>query len=362
MSYRDNNGLNCIHENYYDIHNIDGEPIFNFSLLKSKKMVLSDYFNKFNCNFSKENSNLKKSSKKINNNKIIPLKENDISDINSSFLRTHNRRVSTSENSLNQQKIDLFLNEYNNSFAYFCGINKEQFKDLFINNQYKPVLNELGNIILPKKVIDCLKAYSFTSKINKKSMIKKKRRFKITHKGKKLGRNNTFTENKKKHKQINKSNKNENIDNNLNNSCNNNKNDSNKENYNSKPSLINIKNKLIKEKVDINISNNIKIKKDITPITHSPFTKEFLENFQINDNINNNNDNILINTTKNCKILDDYAIFLDNLPNLKNNDESNKKEINNIKEDINNKNNIKEENNNILIGNNSENKEKKENT
>ena len=104
-----------------------------------------------------------------------------------------------------------------------------------------------------------------------------------------------------------------------------------------------------------------KIKKNIINIDENYSEEE--------NNINgNNNDNIRINTTKNCKILDDYAIFLDNLPNLKNNEESNKKELNDdIKEDIGsdinnkNKNDTLIETNNILNENNSENKEKKEN-
>lgn len=52
-----------------------------------------------------------------------------------------------------------------------------------------------------------------------------------------------------------------------------------------------------------------------------------------------NNDNIRINTDKNYKVLDDYAIFLENLPNPKNKEETNKKGINEINTDLNNKKN-----------------------
>ena len=54
---------------------------------------------------------------------------------------------------------------------------------------------------------------------------------------------------------------------------------------------------------------------------------------------NDNNNNILNNTNKNYKIIDDYALFLDNLPNPKNKEEP-KEEINKIENE-----NIQENNN-----------------
>ena len=75
------------------------------------------------------------------------------------------------------------------------------------------------------------------------------------------------------------------------------------------------------------------------------------ENFLENNN-NDNNDNIRMNKSKNVKILDDYAIFLDNLPVFKKKDDINQKyNFDSDKEknkDMNNKNDIKE-NNNIEI-------------
>ena len=75
------------------------------------------------------------------------------------------------------------------------------------------------------------------------------------------------------------------------------------------------------------------------------------ENFLENNN-NDNNDNIRMNKSKNVKILDDYAIFLDDLPVFKKKDDINQKyNFDSDKEknkDMNNKNDIKE-NNNIEI-------------
>ena len=319
MSNNEKNNPNFVQKINLAIPKIDGTPIFSFSSLKSKKIIFSDYFNSFNFNFSRDNSNLKKTSKKIKNDKKMSLKENDISDINSCFLRTHNTGP-ISENLWKQKnEIDLFLKEYNNSFAHFCGINKEEFKDLLENNHYKPVLNEFGDIILPKKLLDFSKADSFCSKANKKFLTKKI--FKINQKETIIEKNNTFEENKRIK---NSSNLSENIEKikNFNNNFNNKSNDLTKENYNynNKNSLINIKESISQEKGYIIIPNNQKIHNDKTPIKSSPFSKEFLEHFQINSNDDNNNNNYdnynNYYYNYNDRSTQDIFIFNNNLLNL----------------------------------------------
>ena len=84
-------------------------------------------------------------------------------------------------------------------------------------------------------------------------------------------------------------------------------------------------------------NNEIKAKKNVINIDEN-----FLEGNNINDNCN---DNIRINKNKNVKILDDYAIFLDNLPAFKKKDDTNKKENTEINPDINEKNEINDKNN-----------------
>ena len=103
-------------------------------------------------------------------------------------------------------------------------------------------------------------------------------------------------------------------------------------------------------------NNEIKSKKNVINIDEN-----FLEENNTNDNAN---DNIRMNKNKNIKILDDYAIFLDNLPAFKKKDDTNKKENTEISPDINDKNEINnkndtEKNNNIEI-NEKINKEKEE--
>ena len=109
-----------------------------------------------------------------------------------------------------------------------------------------------------------------------------------------------------------------------------------------------------KERLE-NLFNNNKKNKDIKEKKNIINIDENLLEDENNDN-NDNNDNIRINNDKNYKVLDDYAIFLDNLPNPKKKEDSNKNEeiINN---DINNKENIEKKE---INNNNSENNNEKE--
>ena len=109
-----------------------------------------------------------------------------------------------------------------------------------------------------------------------------------------------------------------------------------------------------KEKLEsmFNSKNNnkeTKVKKNVINIDEN-----LLEENDDNNNNDNNNDNIRINKNKNYKVLDDYAIFLDNLPKPKNIEESNEKDESITNTDLNNHN---EDNNN---DNKKEDKTKKE--
>ena len=93
--------------------------------------------------------------------------------------------------------------------------------------------------------------------------------------------------------------------------------------------------------------SNLFNKKDKNKITNKKKVINIGENLPLEENINNNYTNINIkeNKTENYKIIDDYEIFLNNLPILKNTEESNKikdkeenkenkEEINKIKEPL----------------------------
>ena len=163
----------------------DNMHLFSFSLLKSKtKITLSKTYNSFHIDFSKgkdkENSNYmynkkKKDSNEKKNNRKISL----IDDDNTSSLKTLNIEVPSSE-FLSQEKFkNEFMNEYDNSFASYCGINKKQFTDIYVKNRYIPILDEFGDInISIKYITDLLKTYSSNTKAGRK-MIKRNRIKKI---------------------------------------------------------------------------------------------------------------------------------------------------------------------------------------
>ena len=111
--------------------------------------------------------------------------------------------------------------------------------------------------------------------------------------------------------------------------------------------------------------SNLFNKKDKNKITNKKKVINIGENLPLEENINNNYTNINIkeNKTENYKIIDDYEIFLNNLPILKNTEESNKikdkeenkenkEEINKIKEPL--ENIISEKEKETTINNNEE--------
>ena len=114
-----------------------------------------------------------------------------------------------------------------------------------------------------------------------------------------------------------------------------------------------------KEKLD-NLFNSNKKKKNNENIMKKNIInidENFLEEEGENNNDNGNNDNIRINKDKNYKILDDYAIFLDNLPNPKNTEKKEKEKEKEKEEEINKKEKDKNETNTVINNNNINNKE-----
>ena len=162
-----------------DITLNDTMHLFSFSLLKSKsKMTLKQHSNSFRFDFLKENNESYNDKKKTNNNEINNRKITIIDGDKNSSLKTLNIEVPSSERLSNAQFKNDFLNEYESSFAYYCGINKKQFNDIYIKNRYIPVLNKFGDIkISIKYIVDLLKTYSINvragRKILKRNRIKK---------------------------------------------------------------------------------------------------------------------------------------------------------------------------------------------
>ena len=155
--------------------------LFSFSHLKSRaKLTLSDY-NFFNLNFCCKNNNSKliktKNISNIINNRKIRLIEGE----NNNSLKTLNINVPSSERLLDKKFQEEFLNDYENSFANFCGVNENQFIEIYANNKYLPILDEFGDLkISIKSIIELLKTYSFSLKMKiRRRVVKKYRIHKI---------------------------------------------------------------------------------------------------------------------------------------------------------------------------------------
>ena len=180
MSNKDTSNETCQKKkSKNDIFKKDEMLLFSYELLKSKKMFTVSSTNSFRYEFSDENDDLnylknkEKSISKVNNRKIsIIYDENN----NNSSLKTLNIEVPSTDRLSKSDFKNKFLDEYDDSFANYCGINKEQYENIYIQNKYCPKLDKFGNIkINIKNIIKVLKNYSFDTKSIKKI---KKRRFK----------------------------------------------------------------------------------------------------------------------------------------------------------------------------------------
>ena len=287
-SYKDKNhnfGKNCDNLNLTE----DNAHIFSLSSLKSKKFILSDCFNSFNLYFSKNKTNQndinKIESTNLNNSRIISLKESDTNE-SKNCLRKINFELPSLIKIWEPKLKNDFLNDYEDSLANYFGINKEQFKDAFINNQYILFLSEFGDINISKKIIDLIKSdsYSIKSETNKKMLKKKKYMFKTKFTNSEKNKNFGKSGEKIVVKNIN-INKNENIKNKFN---------YKKEKNNKINILINDdeKNNLIFQKIDENITtlsinkiqneliqNNGNKNNQLSPIVSPIFRNSFDDDF-----------------------------------------------------------------------------------
>ena len=244
--------------------------LFNYSNLKSQRKLTLSQFNKFNYNLS---GNELYDTK---NDKINSLSEAE----NSRYIKNINIEMPSSEKLSNEEYKTSFFNDYEESFPCFCGLNKDQFAKIYINNNHRPSVDELGDInIYIKNISEVLEDFSENKRLkvcrraHKRNRIKKsmklpnsnlaqnkaKNIFQIFHSDKmeKNEKDNDLNEKENKEKDSNNDTE-KNIQNtpSLSSENNNNINNENiKENENKKQkTLSNIKNKL--KNISIPSSNN----------------------------------------------------------------------------------------------------------
>ena len=144
--------------------------LFSYELLKSKKMMTISQTNSFNYEFVEDKDlidqtkNSNEPKMKVNNRTISIIDEK-----NNSSLKTLNIEVPSAKKLSKRDFKNNFLKDYDTSFASFCGINKEQYENIYIKNNYTPIIDNFDNIkINIKNIIEVLKEFPSEVKINNK--------------------------------------------------------------------------------------------------------------------------------------------------------------------------------------------------
>ena len=147
----------------FDILENNNLCLFSFSNLKSRgKLRLVDC-NTFNFDFSK-------------NEQINP-KNKGFNKYNEEENLRYIKNINFDIPSLLEESKNKVLNNFEESFVKFCGLNKKQYNEIYLNNnKFNPLIDEFGDInICIKGILDIIKTYSESKKLKiKRNRIKKK--------------------------------------------------------------------------------------------------------------------------------------------------------------------------------------------
>ena len=157
---------------------INNVCLFNFSKISSKNIFYISDYNSFNYNFPQNDEKNNKKRKKISRYK--------------NSIQHYIKNVNVSIPSNDILKKDTFLNDfynnYDNSFANFCGISPKIYKEIYEKNRFIPEINRMGDIIVDiTKIVRYLDSFSGLKQLKKQRLIRKIH--KIPPKYKKLGNN-----------------------------------------------------------------------------------------------------------------------------------------------------------------------------
>jgi len=171
---KQNQSLNTAHNDLRIKRNI---CLFNFSNLKSSYRFSLSEFNSFKYDLSRKKQNKFGS---IPNNHFLGNNE-------SSYIKNITIKIPSVEKWSNNEFKNEFIKDFDESYAHFCGLNKKQYVDAFINNTYFPYLNEIGDLnISINNIFEILMTYSDSkhAKINRKlinaNRIKRRAKLKIS--------------------------------------------------------------------------------------------------------------------------------------------------------------------------------------
>ena len=304
--------------------------LFNFSKIKSESIFQMAEYNSFNYDFNKTEPYYDR------NNDIITFKK----DMVQHYIKKVNVILPSREKLKESNFREDFFNNYDTSFANFCGIDKNMYIEIYDKSQFIPTIDQLGDIkVNVDNIIKNLDNFSEHKRLKiHRSVFKKDKKLKIKEKKDNLvhhiessllkkannmpnsmndnvislEENELDDKNKSKNKNSSKNNKINSLK--LNSNINNNSENNNKSNEKKTQdrTLLNIKRKLK------NISI-IKKNEDLinTKIKNEP--KELLS-IQLDSNINGNiqgyapnNDLILSNNNKSLHQLDSSNVNKNNI-------------------------------------------------
>ena len=304
--------------------------LFNFSKIKSESIFQMAEYNSFNYDFNKTEPYYDR------NNDIINFKKDTIQH----YIKKVNVTLPSREKLKESNFREDFFNNYDTSFANFCGIDKNMYIEIYDKSQFIPTIDQLGDIkVNVDNIIKNLDNFSEHKRLKiHRSVFKKDKKLKIKEKKDNLvhhiesslfqaadnipnsmndnvislEENELDDKNKSKNKNSSKNNKINSLK--LNDNINNNSENNNKSNEKKTQdrTLLNIKRKLK------NISI-IKKNEDLinTKIKNEP--KELLS-IQLDSNINGNiqgyapnNDLILSNNNKSLHQLDSSNVNKNNI-------------------------------------------------
>ena len=125
--------------------------LFELSKMKSTKEIPISEYNQFVYNFAKTESKKNKKRKKDTRIKKDQLY----------YIKDSNMNIPSNDNLNDENFRKDFYNNYNNSFAKFCGINKEMYIEMYERIRYFPKLNQMGDVeVNINNIIKNLKKYS----------------------------------------------------------------------------------------------------------------------------------------------------------------------------------------------------------
>ena len=148
--------------------------LFNFSKIKSESIFQMAEYNSFNYDFNKTEPYYDR------NNDIITFKKDTVQHYIKKVNVTLPAREKLKESSFRED----FFNNYDTSFANFCGIDKNMYIEIYDKSQFVPTIDQLGDIkVNVDNIIKNLDNFSEHKRLKiHRSVFKKDKKLKIKEK------------------------------------------------------------------------------------------------------------------------------------------------------------------------------------